>query len=98
MTTSQLFRREQRECTCPHGERSLGRLYHVNMGRGIVRLSTTKGCPEHDTCHQWTAENRAKYVVGREGWAGSPWCPIHATGNCPKQPKVYTVTTTQKAI
>lgn len=77
------FQRKPQECTCPHGERPLGKLHDVSMGRGVVRLSTTEGCPEHDTCHQWTAENRAKYLVGREGWALGPWCPIHATSNCP---------------
>jgi hypothetical protein len=37
-------------CTCPHGERSLGTLYGVRMGRGPVRLSTTADCPIHGTC------------------------------------------------
>ncbi len=71
-----------RECTCPHGERSLGRLDRVNMGRGIVRLSTTKGCPDHDSCHGWTKERRASQPT----WS-NPWCPIHATRNCPSVSK-----------
>ena len=78
-----MFTRKQQPCTCPHGERALGVLYHINMGRGIVRLSTTKDCPEHDTCHQWTKANRARYRVGREAWTIGPWCPIHETRNCP---------------
>ena len=79
-----LFMRQPEPCICPHDEASLGTLYHVSMGRGIVRLSTTKGCPEHDTCHQWTKENRARYVVGRP-WATlrSPYCPIHKDRDCP---------------
>lgn len=67
-----------RSCTCPHGERPLGRLHGINMGRGIVRLSTTPGCPEHDSCHHYTAARRAK----EERW-GKFWCPIHKTKNCP---------------
>lgn len=72
------------ECVCPHGERSLGRLHGVSMGRGIVRLSTTKGCPEHDACHGWTKAARADYASTRP-WtnARGPWCPIHATKDCP---------------
>lgn len=77
-----MFVRKQQPCTCPHGVRSLGRLHGIDMGRGIVRLSTTKGCPEHDTCHQWTKENRAKYKVGRP-WSIGPYCPVHANKDCP---------------
>jgi len=69
----------QRTCTCPHGERNLGRLHGVSMGRGIVRLDTTPGCPEHDTCHGYTAAFRA---VNERGSAY--WCPIHAARNCPE--------------
>lgn len=68
-----------RECVCPHDERPLGRLYGVNMGRGMVRLSTTKGCPEHDSCHGFTKADRA----ARPSWS-NPWCPIHETRNCPE--------------
>lgn len=80
--SAQLFRRKQQTCTCPHGVRSLGRLDGVSMGRGMVRLSTTKGCSEHDTCHHWTAENRAKYAIGRP-WSVGPYCPLHTSRNCP---------------
>lgn len=65
-------------CTCPHGERPLGMLHGVNMGRGTVRLSTTPGCPEHTSCHGWTKERRAE----RPEWS-TPYCPVHRTANCP---------------
>jgi hypothetical protein len=68
----------ERPCTCSHGVRSLGRLAGIYMGRGTVRLSTTAGCPEHDSCHGYTKEVRAS----RPHWS-RPWCPIHHTGNCP---------------
>ncbi len=71
--------RYPKPCTCPHGEQSLGRLYGVSMGRGTVRLDTTKDCPEHDSCHGWTAKARA----GRPSWS-NPWCPIHEGRDCPK--------------
>lgn len=71
-------------CTCPHDVRPLGTLYGVNMGRGRVRLSTTAGCPEHDSCHRWTKAKRAAYAA-KHVWASpaSPYCPIHATKECP---------------
>lgn len=40
--------RQRTLCTCPHGIRSLGRLYGVNMGKGEVRLSTARDCPVHN--------------------------------------------------
>ena len=65
-------------CTCPHGERSLGVLGGINMGRGIVRLSTTSGCPVHDSCQGYTASIRA------HKWNGLRlYCPIHRTKDCP---------------
>jgi hypothetical protein len=67
-----------RECTCPRDERSLGSLYGISMGRGRVRLSTTAGCPEHDSCHGYTAAVRA----ARPSWS-RPWCPKHHTRDCP---------------
>lgn len=74
----------KRACICPHGERPLGRLYGVSMGRGVVRLSTTKGCPEHDSCHGWTKAKRAEYVQTRP-WSppNGPSCPIHHMKDCP---------------
>lgn len=50
------------------------------MGLGTVRLSTTTGCPEHDTCQGYTAAVRRD----REQW-GAFWCPIHETRNCPQR-------------
>ncbi len=69
------------ECICPHGERSLGTLHGVRMGRGVVRLSTTPGCPEHDSCHGWTKAARAARKA--EAWWSDPYCPIHAGRDCP---------------
>lgn len=69
-----------RECEgCTYGIRPLGRLYGVNMGKGRVRLTTGKGCPEHDSCHGWTKMRRA----AQPEWS-NPYCPIHATRNCPE--------------
>lgn len=48
------------------------------MGRGIVRLDTTKNCPVHDTCSGFTHEYRNE----EEKW-GKLWCPIHETKDCP---------------
>lgn len=80
----ELFRREPEACICPRGQVTGGVLYSVRMpGDPNGRLSTAKGCPEHDSCHSWTTENRAKYVIGRESWSVGPYCPIHATRNCP---------------
>jgi len=66
------------ECSCPHGVRPLGRLQGISMGRGMVRLSTTPGCPEHDSCHGYTKGYRAS-----RPWWSNPWCPIHGTRPCP---------------
>lgn len=68
-------------CTCPHEERSLGRLHGVDMGRGIVRTGLTKGCPVHDTCQGYTRAVRS----GRPAWS-DPWCPIHGRRDCPEGP------------
>lgn len=76
-----------RECTCPHGERPLGRLYGVNMGRGIVRLSTTPNCPEHDSCHGWTKQRRAERT--KEASWSKPYCPKHGTKNCPEPKETH---------
>lgn len=70
--------RKSQPCTCPRGKRSLGHLYDISMGRGIVRLSTTKGCPEHDTCHGWTKAKRAE----QPSWSDA-YCPKHGTNDCP---------------
>jgi len=69
-----------KDCTCPHGERPLGVLYGVNMGRGTVRLSTTKDCPIHDACQRFTKAHRA----GRPSWS-DPWCVIHGKKPCPEE-------------
>lgn len=37
-----------KDCICPWGIRSLGKLYGISMGRGWVRLDTTPGCPHHN--------------------------------------------------
>lgn len=71
--------REQQPCICPHGMGASVRLYGVQMPRERVRLSTTPGCPEHDSCHGWTKEKRA----AQPEWS-NPWCPIHETRNCPE--------------
>ena len=65
-------------CTCPREVRPLGLLDGVNMGRGIVRLSTTMGCPVHDACAGFTA-------ALRKGEANGYWlqCPIHHSRPCP---------------
>jgi len=65
-------------CICPHMEGSLGRLDGISMGRGMLRTSTTVGCPVHDTCQGYTKEVRA----ARPEWS-NPYCPIHGTKNCP---------------
>lgn len=70
------------DCTCPHGEEALGVLHGVNMGRGIVRLSTTPGCPAHAACQRYTAENRSIYDNG--AWL---YCPVHGTTDCPPREK-----------
>lgn len=70
---------EQAFCTCPYGERSLGRLYGISMGRGTVRLSTTPKCPVHDACQGYTAAVRARRRNG--SWL---YCPIHRTKDCPR--------------
>ncbi len=36
------------ECLCLRGERPLGRLYGISMGRGVVRLTTAPDCPIHN--------------------------------------------------
>lgn len=72
-----------RSCTCPHEVRGLGRLHGFDMGRGTVRVSTTKDCPEHDSCHRWTAERRADNSAACP-WS-DPYCPIHKTANCPEE-------------
>jgi hypothetical protein len=42
------------------------------MGRGIVRIGTTPGCLEHDTCRGFTTALRAQYQSGR-----LLFCPKH---------------------
>lgn len=63
---------ERKPCTCRHAEASLGRLHGVSMGRGIVRIGTTPGCLEHDTCRGFTTALRAQYQSGR-----LLFCPKH---------------------
>lgn len=96
-TMSGYFSTAARECICPTGERSLGRLYGVSMGRGIVRLSMTKDCPEHDSCHDWTKAKRKEYAAFRP-WTtpAGPWCPIHATKDCPSASPEATPPTTEE--
>jgi hypothetical protein len=50
------------------------------MGRGIVRLSTTPSCPEHDTCQGYTAAFRKASPKGY--WL---WCPLHGGRDCPSK-------------
>jgi len=61
-------------CTCPRKE-----LADRMFGPTIVRTSTTEGCPLHDTCQGYTKVARA----ARPEWS-DPWCPIHATRDCPE--------------
>jgi hypothetical protein len=83
MTDPVLYERTRGECTCPHGPTSGTTLYDVRLpGDPNGRLSTAKGCPEHNACHHWTKANRAKYVIGRP-WSIGPWCPIHEGRDCP---------------
>lgn len=65
-------------CICKYEVRPLGSLHGVRMGHDWVRVSTAKGCPEHDACHGWTAARRAE----RPSWS-RPYCPIHGTRDCP---------------
>lgn len=74
------MRPDESECICPRAEQSLGRLYGVNMGRAVLRTKTTKDCPVHDACHGYTKAVRA----ARPSWS-KPWCPKHATRNCPEE-------------
>lgn len=71
---------ERGPCTCNWGERSLGRMHGIDMGRGMVRLSTTPGCPERDSCRGFTKAHR----LTRPSWS-NPWCPIHRTRPCPEE-------------
>lgn len=70
--------RERKPCTCRHAEASLGRLHGVSMGRGTVRIGTTPGCPEHDTCRGFTKGYRAE----QPSWS-NPWRPKHPKTPCP---------------
>ena len=70
-------------CTCSYGERSLGTLYGVSMGRGTVRLTTTPECPVHDSCRGYTAAVRREYMKARPWATVGPWCPIHGGKGCP---------------
>ena len=66
------------DCTCPHAIRPLGMLDRINMGKGKVRLSTTSGCPVHDTCGSCGAKEWGCYT---KRWANgfakmlAPCCP-----------------------
>jgi hypothetical protein len=66
-------------CTCPHEYGSFGTLHGMSMGSGMQRVGLTPGCPEHDSCHHFTAEYRAT----RPEWS-DPWCPIHDVKDCPE--------------
>ena len=57
------------ECTCPHGLRPLGRLEGVNMGTGVLRLSTAKGCLVHDPA---THDFEDPYPDGPPPWHVPP--------------------------
>lgn len=59
---------------------SLGRWEGVDMGRALLRTTTTKNCPVHDACHGYTK----KYRAGLPEWS-NPYCPIHGTRNCPDE-------------
>ena len=34
-------------CLCDHAERPLGKLHGINMGKGVVRITTHDDCPIH---------------------------------------------------
>lgn len=72
------YRRPLADCTCPREIRPLGRFEGVDMGKGMVRLRTTKDCPEHDSCHSFTKELRSSHDNG--SWL---YCPIHKRRDCP---------------
>ena len=57
---------------------SLGRWEGINMGQALLRTTTTKGCPVHNSCHGYTKADRAD-----RPWWSRPWCPIHDIQNCP---------------
>jgi hypothetical protein len=58
---------------------SYGQLDGYDMGRGMVRISTTPGCPVHDSCQGFTKAYRAT----RPEWS-DPYCVIHGTSDCPE--------------
>lgn len=56
-------------CTCKFGERPLGRLYGVSMGKGMVRLTTAKDCPVHrEHPFEGAGEKCARCSSPREAW------------------------------
>lgn len=71
-------------CKCTFGMAPGGRLYGVNMGPSMARLSTHPRCPIHALCQGYTKAYRA----AQPSWS-KPYCPAHATRNCdePKRQK-----------
>ena len=72
------MRPPESECICPRAMQSLPLWEGVNMGQALLRTTTTKGCPVHDSCHGYTKAVRA----ARPAWS-NPYCPIHRTKDCP---------------
>ena len=66
------------ECKCEWAERPLGRLHGIDMGQGMVRITTHPRCPVHSLCRHYTAQVRAGRSNGR--WL---WCPVHERKPCP---------------
>ncbi len=69
---------ETAQCTCPRSMQPLGRWDGINMGQAMLRTSTTKDCPVHDSCQHYT-----KAVRAERPWWSNPYCPIHKTRDCP---------------
>lgn len=66
------------DCICPKAMQSLGTLYGISMGKAMLRTTTIKDCPAHDSCHGYTKAVRA----ARPEWS-DPWCPKHGRKDCP---------------
>lgn len=64
---------------CEYAVKSLGVWDGINMGKGLVRLTTHPECPEHALCQRYTKEYRATQWNGE--WL---YCNVHRTKNCPE--------------
>lgn len=66
-------------CLCDMAVRGLGVLYGINMGKGLVRVSTHPECPVHALCRHYTKPVRALRSNG--AWL---WCNVHGKKDCPR--------------